>query len=240
MIHHHDYYDRMFYWCSFYSIFYLILVDFHLLRLCFFVVVSHSLFQLRARNFGPSSIQLLPTDRSFVLLTGTWYSHRSRPPPLCRSIIFQRLNNACVCVLVFSVIQVPHSITMVNLEELKEEINALGSTIKSLKNNASAANKDAITTAVASLLAAKKLYADSNNGIGVDGLPYVDGATTKKGSKNKAKAGDGPTAPSTQEVSKYAVVILNLSFGFRDVGRCYIFAKPLTLVCCFTVGTHKL
>jgi hypothetical protein len=126
---------------------------------------------------------------------------------------------------------------MVNLEELKEEINALGSTIKSLKNNASAANKDAITTAVASLLAAKKLYADSNNGIGVDGLPYVDGATTKKGSKNKAKAGDGPTAPSTQEVSKYAVVILNLSFGFRDVGRCYIFAKPLTLVCCFTVET---
>jgi hypothetical protein len=105
---------------------------------------------------------------------------------------------------------------MVNLEELKEEINALGSTIKSLKNNASDANKDAVTTAVASLLAAKKLYADSNNGIGVDGLPYVDGATTKKGSKNKAKAGDGPTPPSTQEVSTYAVVIMNLLHCLLD------------------------
>jgi hypothetical protein len=95
------------------------------------------------------------------------------------------------------------SVTMVNLEELKDEISALGNAIKSLKGSPSDENKDAINTAVVSLLAAKKLYAENNNGVGVDGLPYVD-PTTSKG-KNKSKgasnmAPDGSTTPSSQQV----------------------------------------
>jgi hypothetical protein len=92
---------------------------------------------------------------------------------------------------------------MVNLEELKEEINSLGNTIKSLKSSPSDENKDAIQTAVASLLAAKKLYAENNDGIGVDGLPYADPSTSK--GKNKSKGSnkapnDEPANPSAQQV----------------------------------------
>jgi hypothetical protein len=66
---------------------------------------------------------------------------------------------------------------MVQLEELKQEIETLGETIKSLKASGGEENKEAIATAVASLLVAKKTYAEHNHGLGVDGLPYQEPLT---------------------------------------------------------------
>jgi NAD(P)H-hydrate repair Nnr-like enzyme with NAD(P)H-hydrate dehydratase domain len=74
---------------------------------------------------------------------------------------------------------------MVNLDELQQEIATLGDQIKALK--ASGGDGDAISAAVAALLAAKKLYADNNNGIGFDGQPYEE-PLTKAQKKAKAKA----------------------------------------------------
>jgi hypothetical protein len=79
---------------------------------------------------------------------------------------------------------------MADLAKLEEEINALGETIKNLKSSADAggdSNKDAIATAVQNLLAAKKAYAENNNGIGVDGKPF-ETPLTKSQQKAKAKA----------------------------------------------------
>lgn len=88
---------------------------------------------------------------------------------------------------------------MVDLAKLENEINALGEQIKSLKTSGGDSNKEAIAAAVKDLLAAKKLYAESNNGIGVDGKPFEE-PLTKAQQKAKAKAekgkqaggGDGP------------------------------------------------
>lgn len=78
-----------------------------------------------------------------------------------------------------------------NLEELKAEIQSIGETIKALKSATTSADKDAISAAVASLLAAKQLYADNNNGIGVDGQPFVKDPPSKK---DKKKADTAATA----------------------------------------------
>jgi 1,6-anhydro-N-acetylmuramate kinase len=83
---------------------------------------------------------------------------------------------------------------MVNLDELKAEILAIGETIKTLKST-TPVDKDAVTAAVASLLAAKQLYADNNNGIGVDGQPFVKDPPSKKDKKKNSTstAGTEPT-----------------------------------------------
>jgi hypothetical protein len=73
---------------------------------------------------------------------------------------------------------------MVDLAQLQQEIASLGEQIKTLKS-ASPVDKDAVSTAVQQLLEAKQLYADNNNGIGVDGKPFEAG---KKGDKKKDKA----------------------------------------------------
>ena len=73
------------------------------------------------------------------------------------------------------------------LEPLAQEIAALGEQIKALKAT-DPVDKAAVGAAVASLLAAKKNYAEHNHGIGVDGQPYEDPQTKKK----QAKAGTGP------------------------------------------------
>lgn len=79
---------------------------------------------------------------------------------------------------------------MVNLDELKVEILTIGETIKTLKST-SPNDKEAIGTAVASLLAAKQLYADHNDGIGVDGQPFVKDPPSKKDKKKNSTNTDG-------------------------------------------------
>jgi hypothetical protein len=88
---------------------------------------------------------------------------------------------------------------MVNLEELQQEIATLGEKIKALKASGDAAdNKDAVATAVASLLQAKKTYAENNNGIGYDGQPHEEPLTkAQKKAKVKAEADQLAAAASS-------------------------------------------
>jgi hypothetical protein len=111
---------------------------------------------------------------------------------------------------------------MVNLEELKEEINALGNTIKALKSSPSDENKDAIQTAVASLLAAKKLYAENNDGIGVDGLPYADPSTSKGKNKSKGSSKAPTDESATSSVQQVRQEKNNVYHLFLFVMLCLI------------------
>jgi hypothetical protein len=81
----------------------------------------------------------------------------------------------------------------VDLDKLKAEIDAIGEKIKSLKAATGEVDKDGIAAAVASLVAAKKIFADNNNGIGVDGKPFEEPLTkAQKKAKAKAEAGTAP------------------------------------------------
>jgi len=82
------------------------------------------------------------------------------------------------------------TMSSVNLEELKKEVEALANKVKDLKAG-SAADKDAVGAAVQEMLAAKQKYADNNDGIGVDGKPY-EPTMTKAEKKAKSKAEKGP------------------------------------------------
>jgi len=86
---------------------------------------------------------------------------------------------------------------MVLLDKLKEEITALGDKIKSLKSD-SPVNKEAVDASVKELLAAKKSYADNNNGIGVDGKPYEEPLTKEQ---KKAKSKPDKAAGTEKQVS---------------------------------------
>ena len=93
---------------------------------------------------------------------------------------------------------------MADLATLKEQAEACISKVKELKN--SGADKAAIDDAVKEMLAAKKNYADANNGIGVDGKPYQAPMTkAEKKALEKAKkaaaaaAAAANTPPASQE-----------------------------------------
>lgn len=82
----------------------------------------------------------------------------------------------------------------VDLVALEQEIAQLGETLKSLKAAASGdIDKAAIAAAVAALLAAKKQYAENNNGIGVDGLAFAE---TKAQKKKAAKSTSAEADPN--------------------------------------------
>jgi len=75
-----------------------------------------------------------------------------------------------------------------DLAALKHEIAALGDKIKDLKSSSPAdQNKDDIAAAIDDMLSKKKLYAERNGGIGVDGKPY-EAPLSKAEKKAKAKA----------------------------------------------------
>eukprot|EP00560_Eucampia_antarctica_P007434 CAMPEP_0197823072 /NCGR_PEP_ID=MMETSP1437-20131217/397_1 /TAXON_ID=49252 ORGANISM="Eucampia antarctica, Strain CCMP1452" /NCGR_SAMPLE_ID=MMETSP1437 /ASSEMBLY_ACC=CAM_ASM_001096 /LENGTH=879 /DNA_ID=CAMNT_0043422043 /DNA_START=47 /DNA_END=2686 /DNA_ORIENTATION=- len=76
--------------------------------------------------------------------------------------------------------------TDVTLEELKAKVEALGEKVKTLKSS-SEVDKDAIGAAVKELMESKLMYAEKNNGIGVDGKPY-EAPMSKAEKKKKAKA----------------------------------------------------
>ena len=80
--------------------------------------------------------------------------------------------------------------TNADLEQLAAAITEHGNTVKTLKADESA-DPAAIKAAVDQLLAAKRAYAAANNGIGVDGKPYVEGG---KKAQKKAAPG-GPAKP---------------------------------------------
>jgi hypothetical protein len=83
--------------------------------------------------------------------------------------------------------------TMVELEQLKTQIDAAGETIKTLKSAGGEVDKVAIGAAVKDLLDLKKQYADNNNGIGVDGKPFeVPMSKAEKKAKEKAEKAAGP------------------------------------------------
>jgi hypothetical protein len=87
------------------------------------------------------------------------------------------------------------SASAVDLETLKLEITGLAEKIKSLKA-AEEPDKDAIATAVAALLTARRNYAANNDGLGVDGLPYEEPLTkAQKKAKAKTEKGAGPAKP---------------------------------------------
>jgi hypothetical protein len=85
-----------------------------------------------------------------------------------------------------------------NLEQLKEDAEALGEKVKKLKEDG--ADAEAIKAAVADLLAVKKRYAENNNGIGVDGKPY-DEPMTKAQKKAKERAEKQKEAVDANPVS---------------------------------------
>ncbi|KAL7579662.1 hypothetical protein ACA910_021812 [Epithemia clementina (nom. ined.)] len=88
---------------------------------------------------------------------------------------------------------------MVDLTKLKDDITALGEKVKTLKTTSGTAdNKEAIDAAVKELVEAKRLYADHNNGIGVDGKPYQE-QLSKAQKKAKAKAEKGDVAAAGPE-----------------------------------------
>ena len=74
----------------------------------------------------------------------------------------------------------------VDLDALRTRITALGETIKSLKSS-SEPDKDAIASAVADLLEAKRTFANNNGGIGVDGKKFEE-PMSKKDKKKAEKA----------------------------------------------------
>ena len=106
---------------------------------------------------------------------------------------------------------------MSELETLKKQIETVGEEIKTLKTNGG--DKEAITKKVAELLAAKKAYADANNGIGVDGKPYEQ-PLSKAEKKKKAKAEKAAAAAASSDDQKAQVwksIISNESIGGAHV-----------------------
>jgi hypothetical protein len=88
---------------------------------------------------------------------------------------------------------------MVELEQLKEQIDAAGEKIKSLKTAEGVVDKAAIGAAVTNLLELKKQYAELNNGIGVDGKPFeAPMSKAEKKAKDKADKAGGAGGPAKQ------------------------------------------
>ena len=109
--------------------------------------------------------------------------------------------------------------TKVDLPALQSTITTLGESIKELKSSAEP-DKDAIATAVAALLDAKRTYASNNGGIGVDGKKWEEPMTKsqkKKLEKEKkakeaaekaaAAGGEGGGAGGKQNEGKSELII---------------------------------
>ncbi|KAL7490040.1 hypothetical protein ACHAW6_015768 [Cyclotella cf. meneghiniana] len=88
----------------------------------------------------------------------------------------------------------------VDLEALRSRIDQLGETIKSLKSS-SEPDKDAIASAVADLLDAKRTFAANNGGIGVDGNKWEE-PMSKKDKKKAEKASKAKSDGVDNQVSE--------------------------------------
>lgn len=89
--------------------------------------------------------------------------------------------------------------TPIDLAELASRISSLGDTIKLLKSSSEQPDAGAIASAVAALLDAKRTYARTNGGIGLDGKPWEEPMTKsqkkklEKEKKSAAEASAGKT-----------------------------------------------
>jgi len=127
---------------------------------------------------------------------------------------------------------------MVNLQQLKEEIAAIGEKIKSLKS-ASEIDKDAVKAAVADLLAKKKLYADNNDGIGVDGNKYEELTKAQKKAKEKAEKGaEGP--PKAVSSFRRCLFLSRLNFDCLSIHCCKENKLSHTHTCAPLAVAHNL
>jgi hypothetical protein len=96
---------------------------------------------------------------------------------------------------------------MVELEQLKEQIDAVGEKINTLKTAEGVVDKAAIGAAVKDLLDLKKQYAEGNNGIGVDGKPF-EAPMSKAEKKAKEKADKAGAGPAKQV--RFDVVVIDM------------------------------
>jgi hypothetical protein len=102
----------------------------------------------------------------------------------------------------------------IDLTELASRISSLGENIKLLKSSSEQPDADAISAAVAALLDAKRLYAQNNGGVGVDGKPWEEPLTKsqkKKLEKEKKAAGaaaEAAAAPGTANEGEHGHGVL--------------------------------
>jgi hypothetical protein len=85
------------------------------------------------------------------------------------------------------------AVAAADLSALKEKVEALSNQIRDLKASGTDDAKDKIPPLVKEMLAAKKAYADGNNGIGVDGKPYEE-PLSKSEKKKREKAAKAAAA----------------------------------------------
>ena len=85
------------------------------------------------------------------------------------------------------------AVAAADLATLKDKVEALSNQIRDLKASGSDDAKDKIPPLVKEMLAAKKAYADGNNGIGVDGKPYEE-PLSKSEKKKREKAAKAAAA----------------------------------------------
>jgi WHEP-TRS domain len=98
---------------------------------------------------------------------------------------------------------------MAELKDIEAVITALGDKIKSLKASGTP-DKDVVDSAIKDLLAAKRKYAENNNGIGVDGKPFEEPLTK---AQQKAKAKAGKDTSTVAEASGKQVCSLSVWFS---------------------------
>lgn len=113
---------------------------------------------------------------------------------------------------------------MVDLNKLKDEISSIGNKIKELKNMAvkELTVTDEIGKNVQDLLAKKQLYADHNNGIGVDGKPFK--ATMTKAEKKKQDQG-GNQQPQQQQQQQQDQVRLRVKCVVSEEMKLYLMSN---------------
>jgi hypothetical protein len=108
---------------------------------------------------------------------------------------------------------------MVELNQIKEDIAAIGNRIKELKSKGADADKNEIAKAVQELLDKKQLYADNNNGIGADGKPFK--ANMTKAEKKKQQEQE------QQQVRKCLILsgtlLILYSYMFNTSNFCHLF-----------------
>ncbi len=121
----------------------------------------------------------------------------------------------------------------VNLDDLRAKVQSIADKITELKK-ANPVDKDAIGASVKELLDAKRTFAQSNNGIGVDGKPWEE-PMSKAEKKKKAKAekaaaaaggGNGDGAPKQVRDTLFGCSACWFAFCFVDtIISVYVYKK---------------
>ena len=113
---------------------------------------------------------------------------------------------------------------MVDLKQLENDIAALGTRIRELKAAPPPVDAAAVSAAVQELMDQKKLYAEHNHGIGVDGKPYSDGTgkSNKKKDKQATNDGDGNNKGPSKQVCVCGFFVAKTSVSAVCVCVCFV------------------